>query len=106
MKNEELEQKYFVTKQNKYLHLIFVIKELISDLNNVGWIGINVNRSSGLVEDALTDTLSDSKRYFVLAVDTDPGAKPALQAYVDAIESTYPILAQSMREQYDLESST
>lgn len=42
------------------------------------------------------------KRYFVLAVDTDAGAIPALVAYVDAIKATHPTLAADLQREYQL----
>lgn len=45
----------------------------------------------------------DPRRYFVLSMDSDPGAKPALRAYVDFIKYTHPQLAESLTEEYDLD---
>lgn len=40
--------------------------------------------------------------YFVLDVDHDPCARPALAAYAAAVESTHPVLATDMRDRYGL----
>ncbi len=40
--------------------------------------------------------------YFVLDVDHDPCAAPALKAYADAVEATHPVLAADMRDRYGL----
>jgi hypothetical protein len=45
----------------------------------------------------------DPRRYFVLSMDTDPGGKPALRAYVEFIKYTHPQLAEVLREEYDLD---
>ena len=45
----------------------------------------------------------DNRRYFVLSMDTDPGAKPALRAYVEFIQYTHPQLATELIEEYDLD---
>ena len=41
--------------------------------------------------------------HFVLDVDHDPCAKPALKAYADAVEATHSVLAADMRNRYGLE---
>jgi hypothetical protein len=38
-------------------------------------------------------------RYFVLDLNHDPSAKPAILAYAKACEKTHPVLAQDLREQ-------
>lgn len=40
--------------------------------------------------------------YFVLDVNHDPHAKPALAAYAKAVEATHPTLADDMRDRYEL----
>ncbi len=37
-------------------------------------------------------------QYFVLRIDTDPYARPALVAYADACEKEYPKLARDLRQ--------
>lgn len=39
--------------------------------------------------------------YFVLDLDHDPAAKPAMLAYADAIEATHPLLAAGIRKGVD-----
>lgn len=41
--------------------------------------------------------------YFVLDVNHDPYAIPALIAYANAVEATHPVLAADVRERYGLE---
>lgn len=63
----------------------------------------------GVVEPRYTITHKDgkpidpSKRYFVLAVDSDPYAKTALREYALECQTTHPTLARSMNEEYGLE---
>jgi hypothetical protein len=101
MKDGPLTNRYRVIKIEKHGDIVELAG---AALENLSIDDIMTNLDYSKLQSCVDGCISDDKRYFVLAVDSDPGARPALRAYVDMIRHTHPELAADMTEQYDLDS--